>query len=157
MKKVFQRFFTHLRTYAATWISLVALVLLAWYVTGTSCTLHATVGLPCPGCGLTRAIRLAFQGRWIEALQMHPLFWLALLVLGAALIFLIVAPKKLSNPAMNRLWLAIALLFMIVYVVRMLFYFPDREPMTWNNQALLPRIFRFIRSLVLRGDHPVLE
>lgn len=31
-------------------------------------------GLPCPGCGMTRAALLFFKGKWNTAWQMHPFF-----------------------------------------------------------------------------------
>jgi hypothetical protein len=40
-------------------------------------------GLPCPGCGLTRAYQAAWKGNYAEAFSWHPLFWLVP-VAGAA-------------------------------------------------------------------------
>jgi hypothetical protein len=37
------------------------------------CLFHAVTGLNCPGCGMTRALVAAFQGRWADAAQLHPL------------------------------------------------------------------------------------
>lgn len=146
MKKALRRLWAHMRKHAALWIGLGAFFLLAWRVTGTSCTFQSTIGLPCPGCGLTRALLAALHGRFQEAFSLHPLFWLAPLVILAVLILLAVAPDRLSDPKLNRLWLGLAILFMVVYLVRMVFYFPDREPLTWNDQAILPRLWRLIRD-----------
>jgi Protein of unknown function (DUF2752) len=40
------------------------------------CPLFALTGLPCPSCGLTRALRLALQGNFAGATRMHPLWFL---------------------------------------------------------------------------------
>lgn len=146
MKKALRRLWAHMQKHAALWIGLGAFFLLAWQVTGTSCTFQSTIGLPCPGCGLTRALLAALHGNFQEALRLHPLFWLAPLVILAILVMLAIAPDQLSNPKLNRVWLGLALLFMVVYLVRMIFYFPDQEPLTWNDQAILPRLWRLIRS-----------
>jgi hypothetical protein len=37
------------------------------------CPTAALLGIPCPGCGLTRAVLSALRGNWIEALHFHPL------------------------------------------------------------------------------------
>ena len=146
MKKALRRLWAHMRKHAALWIGLGAFFLLAWRVTGTSCTFQSTIGLPCPGCGLTRALLASLHGRFQEAFSLHPLFWLAPLVILAVLILLAVAPDRLSDPKLNRFWLGLAILFMVVYLVRMVFYFPDREPLTWNDQAVLPRLWRLVRD-----------
>jgi len=54
------------------------------------CPLLHTYGVPCPGCGLTRAIALLFRGEWRASLTMHafaPVFviGLAMITLGALL------------------------------------------------------------------------
>ena len=40
------------------------------------CPFYNLTGLPCPGCGLTRAFVCLGHGRWIESLHWHPLGWL---------------------------------------------------------------------------------
>ncbi len=56
------------------------------------CMLHAATGLPCPGCGMSRAIAALSQGQWSAALGLNPfaLFaWPTFMVLAA----LAVAPR----------------------------------------------------------------
>ncbi len=36
------------------------------------CAFHALTGLPCPGCGLTRAFCALARGHFYEAWQLHP-------------------------------------------------------------------------------------
>lgn len=43
------------------------------------CTLKATTGVPCPGCGLTRSWVSALHGDAAASLGHHPLGWLVLL------------------------------------------------------------------------------
>ncbi|HQY63485.1 MAG TPA: DUF2752 domain-containing protein [Polyangiaceae bacterium] len=47
--------------------------------------MRAALGIPCPGCGMTRAVHLLFHGEVWAALRMHPLVlglgpWCAALV-----------------------------------------------------------------------------
>jgi hypothetical protein len=55
-------------------------------VSGWQCPMHAVIGQPCPGCGLTRAMAALAGGNWQAAVQLHPLAPLV-----AATIFLLVA------------------------------------------------------------------
>lgn len=54
------------------------------------CPFHATTGLPCPGCGMSRALLELAAGNWREALRLHPfalylMLW-AVMLAGAALL-----------------------------------------------------------------------
>jgi uncharacterized protein DUF2752 len=40
------------------------------------CAFHQVTGLPCPTCGMTRAMRLALHGDFRAATQMHPLWFI---------------------------------------------------------------------------------
>jgi hypothetical protein len=51
------------------------------------CSFRARTGVPCLGCGGTRALDLAARGRVIEALRLNPLgAWVGLGLWGAALL-----------------------------------------------------------------------
>ena len=47
------------------------------------CWLRRMTGLPCPGCGMTRAVCHLVQGHWTEAIGLHPF---SLLVVPWALV-----------------------------------------------------------------------
>jgi hypothetical protein len=40
-------------------------------ITAWQCPLKSALGIICPGCGMTRAVLLLIQGRWLAALQAH--------------------------------------------------------------------------------------
>lgn len=43
-------------------------------LTIAGCPIRKLFGVPCPGCGLTRAWMSFLTGQWKSALQYHPLF-----------------------------------------------------------------------------------
>jgi hypothetical protein len=47
----------------------------------TICAFRRVTGIPCPGCGLTRAMAALARGEWLLALHFHPF---APLILGEA-------------------------------------------------------------------------
>lgn len=68
-------------------VALGATLALSIYTEFPLCPLASSVGVPCPGCGLTRATLALLNGDVQAALRFHPLVWLlapaALLFLGA--------------------------------------------------------------------------
>ncbi|WP_232677226.1 DUF2752 domain-containing protein [Nocardioides sp. R-C-SC26] len=53
------------------------------------CPFRMLTGLPCPGCGLTRAWVYAMHGRWSDSLTANP-FGVVSMVLAAALVLAVV-------------------------------------------------------------------
>ncbi|WP_404785531.1 DUF2752 domain-containing protein [Altericista sp. CCNU0014] len=60
---------------SAVHLSLTALGLPSW-----PCPLRYGLGVPCPGCGLTRAIKSLAVGHWQQAMTVHAFAPLALIV-----------------------------------------------------------------------------
>ena len=74
------------------------------------CGFHWLTGLPCPLCGLTRALFALAKGHWMEALRFHPLSPLA-----AAMIASLFCKATLSA----RMWTAGVAAFAVFGVVRL--------------------------------------
>ena len=77
-------------------IGLSALRLHPW-----QCPIFSSTGIPCPGCGLTRAMVLLLQGQWRASFQYHafaPIF----LFLGVATLVALVLPASISGPLVYR-------------------------------------------------------
>src|ERR1051325_11845467 len=52
------------------------------HLPGWACPLFQGLGVPCPGCGLTRAAVFLFKGDWKQALMMHAFAPMLLVALG---------------------------------------------------------------------------
>lgn len=104
----------------------------------SSCPIVTLTGFPCPGCGLTRAGIALLHFRFAEAVHMHPMIYpIAVFVL----VFLI-CRYLLQKPTRFLLKYVVLILAAmgILYVYRMLKYFPNHEPMTYYYGA----VFRFL-------------
>jgi len=65
--------------------ALLQLLLTLIGVPGWTCPVFHTFGIPCPGCGMTRATVFLFRGNLKEAMTLHafaPLFLFALMLIG---------------------------------------------------------------------------
>ena len=60
------------------------------------CPFYRLTGLPCPGCGLTRAFVCMGHGRWAESLHWHPVGWL---IYGICLLLWLRAGVTLARDA----------------------------------------------------------
>ena len=65
--------------------ALLQLILSLFGIPGWTCPFFHTFGIPCPGCGLTRATLFLFRGDWKQALIMHayaPIFLFGLVIIA---------------------------------------------------------------------------
>ena len=103
----------------------------AYYFGNSLCPVYNFVGIPCPSCGMTRAWSFALRGRLGEAFTYHPMFWIVIF-----LPFLAVKNRRISIAA-----IIILAVFICVWAARMIFCFPYKDPMTFNRDALIFKIF----------------
>ena len=106
------------------------------------CVIRYAFGFPCPSCGLTRAYKCFFAFKFKEAFFWHPLF------LYIPLLFFVYCFKRweyeLKEVKWFKIFLVISLIVLgIVFVVRMICFFPNTQPMTYNHNSLIQRVISF--------------
>jgi hypothetical protein len=107
----------------------------AGLIAGTPCLINAFTGIPCPACGITRAITALLGGNVTLSFFYHPLLLACAVVLLLSFVF--------KNHA-RKLQLTLVGAILIVYVLRMVLFFPHITPMVINSNAVIPRIFHLI-------------
>lgn len=105
----------------------------------TRCFIKNITGLPCPGCGLTRAYEALFHGHLASAFFYHPLFWFVPIIFGLLVLNLWKKNERLRKIS-NSIYVTFLVVLVIVYIVRMIQYFPHSQPMNYNKEGLYPRI-----------------
>ena len=105
-----------------------------WGVDGF-CPFKRLTGIPCPGCGMTRAWLCALRMDFGGALYWHPLFWLP----PVAGFFALDLPvtRRYETPVL----IAACVLVAAVYIVRMALLFPSAPPMDIDTSAVLRGLF----------------
>jgi hypothetical protein len=102
--------------------------------------IRSITGLPCPGCGMTRALIALSKMEFSKAVRLHPLSLMMLPFVG----LLALSP---FNSSFRRLvekkdfWKLLIAVFLVVYIARMILMFPYVEPMTLYENAFILRIF----------------
>ena len=116
------------------WLSFVLLLgamAISQYFFHSVCIFQILFGIPCAACGMSRAFLLLLQGRWIEAIRMHPL--LPFVIIG--IIFYIFSKyfvKKYRN-LVETYGIILLIVSIILYVYRMKLYFPNTAPMVYRE------------------------
>lgn len=102
------------------------------------CPSRELLGLPCPGCGLTRSVLLILRGQWVQSWRLQP-FGYAWLVL--AVVFVL---DRYVLETRQKLWKGLLVVICIgmvgLYGYRMITLFPHTEPMTYYEGNLMQRI-----------------
>ena len=80
------------------------------------CPMKMIFGIPCAGCGLTRAMLSFFSGNIEQAIAYHPLFFLV----GTELVYLIFRRHfKLNSKTELAILIVTLILFIVTYIYRM--------------------------------------
>ena len=117
--------------------------LLIWFTGNDSvCVIKVYTGLPCPGCGMTRAFLAAFHAQWDQAFYWHPL-WLWILVGPLLYAGLLKFYPKSEKSRSMIIWVTLAA-FVTLYVIRMAWFFPDTAPMDFNDKSIMFSIYKFL-------------
>lgn len=115
--------------------------------TGTRCVYKNLFGIPCPGCGMTRSYLHVLEGNWKAAFEDHPLFLFVPVIIIISVVLWIKPLTPRWNHVLSTVLLFIAALFIVVYIVRMITLFPDKDPLKFYDRGLYPSIYRWIRSV----------
>ena len=129
------------------WLSVLiaaAVVVLLNLLFGTVCPFRILFGLPCPGCGITRALLALIRFDFASAVRLHPLSPAFFLLL---LLFPVFRYGIREHFAVWVKACAVLLALLLpVYVFRMVKYFPGEAPMDFTfKDSLLYRILTFIK------------
>lgn len=106
---------------------------------GITCPIKFMTGVSCAGCGMTRAwirvLHLDFAG----AFHYHPLFFLP-----PAVLVMLLLKKHMSKRVFQVCMLTVILSFLIIYLVRMIWF--QNEIMVFHpSQNALFRIIRWLQ------------
>ena len=110
------------------------------------CPFLILTGLPCPGCGTTRALAFIFMGQPGRAWRMNPCAFLWVLF-GIYFFYKRYVRGEAVKGAV-KLLAAMAALMILVYMYRLATEFPGYPPMTFRRDNILNRIFPFYNDLL---------
>lgn len=108
------------------------------------CVFKVYTGLPCPGCGMTRAFLSLFNGDWHQSFYWHPLWPL---VVVAPVLYWRLSMKTIKNKRVTDYFLfALIFIFVLTFFVRMFLFFPHTAPMDYNQQSWFAQMYHWFHK-----------
>ena len=145
-KTVCERIVADVKEYGIAMVTMLVYAAIANLAFHAFCPLIIFCGLPCPGCGITRATACLLTGRWQQAWQLNPM---AFPIVLTAVYFgwnrYLLGRKAMCIKAIV---IAILVLMIVVYSVRMYLYFPNRVPYVYTEDNILVRFSFFWRQMM---------
>ena len=133
-----KRVWKDLKNYWAAIIVVILFYFLMHAVFDAFCPSVIVFGLPCPGCGLTRSVLFFVTGQWERSFLLHPLGWAIVVFAFYFAFFRYVRGKRV--PGVRWILLGFIVVAIVLFVIRMGMYFPDRPPYTYNSGNLAEMI-----------------
>lgn len=103
------------------------------------CPFWIVIGLPCAGCGMTRAIYFILTGQFKRGINMNPVAPLWILVFVMFFWNRYIAVKKAKK--VKYIIIIVLIITIITYLYRMLKYFPSYPPLVYNYECVLKKIW----------------
>lgn len=80
------------------------------------CIFISTIGIPCPGCGMTRAIKAALRFDFIKAFSYHLMFW----AVPIMYIYFLWEGRLFENKKIDKvIWIVIIMGFILNWILRL--------------------------------------
>lgn len=137
IRKIVNRIVCDLKGFALAFVLFLLFYLIMNGVFHAFCPLLAATGIPCPGCGLTRAVLFLSKGQISRAFFMNPSVFLLLFFLLYCGYY-----RYIKGSPVKGFPVALGLLvagMLMIYGYRMYLYFPDRVPCVYKYDNLAAR------------------
>ncbi len=106
------------------------------------CPLNYVLGIPCPMCGMTRALISALSGNFIDAFHYHPL-WI-IIILGTLFIVMYeLRVIRIPKAAFNTICIILGVLLVVCYIYRLITH--SEIVMPHFETSLIYRLYNFFR------------
>ena len=145
VKAVCARAAADLREYGLAITALMLYAVITNLIFHAFCPLIIFCGIPCPGCGVSRATVYFLTGRWHQAWMMNPMIFP---IAVAAVYFgwnrYLIGRKAAGIKAVI---IALTVLLVVVYGVRMYLYYPNRIPYVYTEDNMLEHMLSLYRQI----------
>ncbi len=139
IKAIADRLMSDIKEYGWAAVVFIGYYVLVHMLRTAFCPMLHMTGIPCAGCGLTRAFLYILQGDFVRAAYINPMAYVIIVFIIYCGFWRYVKGTKIKGFSVCfGILIGIMLLF---YLGRMYLYFPDRVPYTyWQDNVLAKRL-----------------
>lgn len=134
VKKIIKRVINDLKEFGIVPVLFLVYYLIMNAVFGAFCPMLIMTGIPCAGCGLTRAAIFLGGGQILRAFRINPSIFPVIIFLLYCGYFRYIKGTKIKRPGVALGLLVLCMLG--IYAYRMYLYFPDRAPYVYRGDNL---------------------
>lgn len=99
-----------------------------------NCIVKRTIGFPCPLCGMTRSVLSVLTFQFKDVFMYHPFIVFMPLMF---ILFMFRGLKQVDYLFNSTLfWIIIFVIYIGIYITRMILFFPDVIPMDYYHDAV---------------------
>lgn len=146
VKTVCARVAADLREYGLAITVLILYTVITNLIFHAFCPLIIFCGIPCPGCGVSRATVYFLTGRWHQAWMMNPMIFP--IAIAAAYFGWNRYLMGRKAAGIKTIIITLVVLLIVVYGVRMYLYYPNRIPCVYTEDNMLERMLSFYRQIL---------
>lgn len=139
MKKIFKRVILDIKYYAIAGVVFPVYYAIIHAIFDAFCPLLVMTGIPCAGCGLTRAVLYLLKGQIGRAFGLNPSIFPILLFLLYCGYFRYLRETRIKG--FRYALAALVAVVLMIYCCRMILYFPDRAPYVYHRKNILAELF----------------
>ncbi len=134
-KEILGRIFSDVNEYGWAGVVFLGYYMLIHLMRTAFCPLLHLTGIPCAGCGLTRAFLYLLKGQPGRAFYINPMIYLIILFVLYCGYFRYLKGQKIKG--FTPVFVFLIAVMLVFYLGRMYLYFPDRIPYVYESENVL--------------------
>ena len=146
IKEVWQRIWKDIWEYKWMGIVIIILYFVMQNIFGAFCPMLIISGLPCPGCGLTRAVTLTLCMEFERAYYLSPMVFAIIGFSAWVLICRYLLGRKVRGFYLGITILSVGLIG--IYLYRMITIFPGYPPIVYRRNNIISNIIPYYETVI---------